>query len=467
MQNVITTPSCAVTKDPQDVLLCVTGDEGWRTEYRLMIDATVIIGSSTQCGLSLPGDDLSRLHCSLRRDENGIWLKEWGSAHGTFLDGEKVTTEVPVGLGSTIRVGTYTVRLHFDEPEPPPKIGVDQHPSFTNETAMAGDLALQTSKTSQLATRALSPTASKATALEFPDLERKSCSPNTLDGGLTVAGCDGMDQENIDLLRAEVEQLQFELAERDAQLVEALAEEHEPETPADEASFNQLLERLEELLDELDRSDQRMATLEELLRTAEEANCDEREERRKMESWLGEIESVFGEREATWDAEMTVLRNHAATIATERDQLLQQLTQPALRDDSEQNTEDATRMHLQIEHLQQQLDEVKGSEIRHQEELRRCESQLAEAAEAKNALREQQLDLAEERASLSRLRAELAADAAERKARPQNALTDIDDRVRGFRQHLREIHEEEKQEHSERSMPSRIARLWKRIEGHQ
>ena len=167
---------------------------------------------------------------------------------------------------------------------------------------------------------------------------------------------------------------------------------------------------------------------------------------------------------------MTVLKHQAATITAERDELLQQLTKPALDNPSNQHADDEenAKLRLQIKHLEQRLDEAKAADMRHQEELQRCEAQLAEAAEAKNSLRAEQLKLAEERASVSRLRAEIAAEQAERRPRPQGAAGDIDDRVREFRQHLREIHEEEKQQtHEPRSLTSRIAQLWNRVEGHR
>jgi chromosome segregation ATPase len=289
------------------------------------------------------------------------------------------------------------------------------------------------------------------------------------DWGATEIQRDTCNEETFDLLRAEIEHLQFAVAERDAQLAEALAATHEPETPLDGTSVKQLMERLEALLDELDRSDERMGTLEELLRVTEEANRDEREERRQMESWLGDIESVFGEHQATWDAEMTELKNRTVAIAAERDQLLQQLTQPTADDHVEQDAEETAKLRLQVKHLQQRLDEAAATETRQKEELLRRETQLAEATNAENRLREDHLKLAAERASLSRLRAEITAAQAESQKVLQDtqADTDIDSRVRGFRQHLREIHDEETQEENAPSLPGRISRLWKRLEAHR
>src|SRR5262245_11043947 len=107
-------------------------------------------------------------------------------------------------------------------------------------------------------------------------------------------------QETVDLLRAEISQLEQELADRDAkitELTETLSaggstaetpDESQPDTLA-------LVARLEQLLDELDRKDQREASLQELLRAAEDANEAEHEERAQIESWLAEIERRVGE----------------------------------------------------------------------------------------------------------------------------------------------------------------------------
>src|SRR5262249_20519762 len=90
--------------------------------------------------------------------------------------------------------------------------------------------------------------------------------------------------ETLELLRAEVSQLEQELADRDARLAELTAAvtagesaggdhaESSPDTLA-------LVARLEQLLDELERKDERTAALEEMLRVAEEASRAEQEER--------------------------------------------------------------------------------------------------------------------------------------------------------------------------------------------
>lgn len=463
MQAAITPPNGLAEVSQNVLILSVTGEHGWNSEYRLLNEATVLIGSASQCGLPLAGTDVSALHCSLHWDDQGIWLEDWGSCEGTFLDGERITTEMPVELGSTIGVGRYVIHLELDQAGPSPVAPV------TNTTSGADASVAVEPESSQLASSSDRPTVSQEVTPRVPIQVRNSTLPVASNGDPTGCQSDAWDQETFEILRAEVEQLQLEVAERDAQLAEALAANHESETSVEGVSIDQLMGRLETLLDELDRSDERMAALEELLRVTEEANRDEREERRQMESWLGDIESVFGEHQATWDAEMTALRNQTAAVAAERDQLLRQLTQPAADDDVAQDTETTAKLRLQLKHVQQRLDEATAEGTRQQEELRRREMQLAEAAKAEHALREDHLKLAAERASLSRLRAEIAAEQADSQKHLQEARTDtdIDSRVRGFRQHLREIHDEDTQEDGAPSLPSRITRLWKRLKEHR
>jgi hypothetical protein len=42
---------------------------------------------------------------------------------------------------------------------------------------------------------------------------------------------------------------------------------------------------------------------------------------------------------------------------------------------------------------------------------------------------------------------------------------DVDHRVRAFREHLREIHGQEKEQTAERGTGSRLARLWRLLDG--
>jgi len=85
-------------------------------------------------------------------------------------------------------------------------------------------------------------------------------------------------------------------------------------------------------------------------------------------------------------------------------------------------------------------------------------------------LRQQELDIAQERAEFARLRAEMARaqDETGQLGDKHENLQKTDLRLKALRDHLREIHDEEKEERankSSNSLTSRISRLWQRLDG--
>ena len=89
----------------------------------------------------------------------------------------------------------------------------------------------------------------------------------------------------------EIETLQTALAQRDADhLFDRSPQSHaSAECPATEAS-DEVLHRMHELVDEANRSDERVALLEQMLHAADDANRSEQEERHHLEAWVGDIE---------------------------------------------------------------------------------------------------------------------------------------------------------------------------------
>lgn len=446
-------------------LLDVSRSDGWHVQHRLDLEGMVIVGSSDRCGLSLFGDDIASMHCSLRRDNVGVWLSDWQSRSGTFLDGVRVSEETQVQPGDTIQVGNYTIQLGFSE------LGSTDgtEPANTADCSAVSNAAAMSPAPEESLSRPAETRRSEnlvetfPTPQQLPSLERKATEEAAKAIDMVPA-----EQSHEDMLRAEILQLQYELAERDAQLGELADSVATSDTRPDEASSDQLLGRIEELLDELDRNDARMATLEELLIAAEEANCAEREERRQLEAWVADIETLVSEHDKTRSVEVETLKQRVATLVAERDDLMQQLSRPASGKHSDQadaeDTEEVAKLRVQIAHLGQQLQAANATASRFEGELRLRDTQLTETKDAKRSLREEHLKLAEERAALARLRAEIAANQAELPTRPPDERTDVDSRVRVFRQHLREIHEEEKQEHKTRTLSARIAQLWNYVE---
>jgi pSer/pThr/pTyr-binding forkhead associated (FHA) protein len=73
---------------------------------RLPIRVPVVnIGRADYNDIVLADESVSTAHAKLQRRE-GVWtLSDLGSTNGTFVDGEKVEGEVPIGPGATVRFG--------------------------------------------------------------------------------------------------------------------------------------------------------------------------------------------------------------------------------------------------------------------------------------------------------------------------------------------------------------------------
>jgi chromosome segregation ATPase len=226
------------------------------------------------------------------------------------------------------------------------------------------------------------------------------------------------------------------------------------------------VDRLEQLLDELQQSDGRIAALEQLLQASEESTRAEQEERRQLEAWVTDIETRIVEREADWSAEKNVLRSRLQEVTEERAQLSERLKHTA-ESRSRSGPDPAMLEHLRAENarLQHALHETQNERTRLTEQIGEQQDQLDQATQSETALRQERLAVAQERASITRERAELAAMKSELEYEPPTRPTcEIDDRVRVFREHLREIHNTERQERTEHSLTARVARIWKRLE---
>jgi two-component system cell cycle response regulator len=70
-------------------------------------DGELTIGREGRCSVVLPLGGVSRVHCSIRRDENGLWLRDLGSTNGTRRNGESAPAQQDIALqvGDLVAVG--------------------------------------------------------------------------------------------------------------------------------------------------------------------------------------------------------------------------------------------------------------------------------------------------------------------------------------------------------------------------
>jgi len=92
-------------------LVMISGpDLGQRIEVR---EGRLTIGRDSQCDVVLPLGGVSRVHCAIRREASGLWLRDHGSTNGTRRNGELVRAHVDVrlGAGDLITVGGAIFKL--------------------------------------------------------------------------------------------------------------------------------------------------------------------------------------------------------------------------------------------------------------------------------------------------------------------------------------------------------------------
>ena len=266
-------------------------------------------------------------------------------------------------------------------------------------------------------------------------------------------------QEMVELLRSEVEQLQAEVAARDeriAELGDASENDSVAAVPADAEEINRLTARIEQLMFELSDKDEQLIVLQEMLQAAEEQNTAELEERQQLESWVANIESRIKEREDVWATRVSQLEQRLAESLEEGKR-----AQVALSDSQYGNQSEA------LETMVQQLREEKLEIANKLDESQRQTAELTKQLETvrENVAREESIRISEERAALARERYELNELRMQFQEDEEEAPRGKDDdKIRAFREHLREIHKQEKKGKEGKGLGARISRLWNSVD---
>ncbi|MEL6106625.1 MAG: FHA domain-containing protein [Planctomycetota bacterium] len=307
------------------------------------------------------------------------------------------------------------------------------------------------------------------------DFSSNQLTAEDLDWDPSTIEDEDVDPEIVQLLKAEIEDLRIQLAERDEQLaaLEGLESAPMPEDSpgtSEEAGFGsqELVQRVEDLLAELAEHDERVATMQEMLQAAEMQNEAQTEERNCLETWLSEIEQRIGERESEWQAEQDALRDRLEQVSEERDRAQQHLhaaTQRYGEVDASEVVPDETLQRLQKMNgeLQAELERVHKENAGLTRQMSRLENEEPEELQGLRA------ELAQEKASVSRMRFQLSKQLQDIDTIP--APKDQPDKefaykLQTLREHLREIHEEEREEREKKgdSLFGRISSLWKRVD---
>ncbi len=78
-----------------------------------------VIGRQRNCDFRIPLESISRRHCEVQCDNDGVVLRDLGSRNGTLLNGTKISdTEQVLHPGDQIKIGPITFILQIDgQPE--------------------------------------------------------------------------------------------------------------------------------------------------------------------------------------------------------------------------------------------------------------------------------------------------------------------------------------------------------------
>lgn len=428
---------------------------GFTLPFVVRANQSVLVGKSSNCGVRLPGHDISDIHCSIGLEEGQLWVQDWTSASGTRLNGAPVTSKTYAGQGGVVELGSYKI-----------------------QAATANKSKLVSSGTSAMSTghvapqSEISPAAPPAIEHLAPTEDGEYAPPTFQAAGLAplmqpIAGIDLLtqedetyDRETVELLLAEIDDLRTALAQADSKqltVADPMADNSDNLVDSD-----RVLSRIQELSEEANRADERVLLLEEMLHAAEDANRSEVEERSHLEAWVGDIEKRVGQREAEHAAELEALRERLESADKANIRLQRQL-QHAAADGECTDSHDGDV----LEQLQRENGELQNALVDVTKDLRRLQQKFENQSEESNtALREERAKIAREHADMSRLKYEYAQKIKELEELPMSTTHADPSRqcLVEHRQRLREMNHEKKERQPSQSLSGRLKRIWSMID---
>jgi pSer/pThr/pTyr-binding forkhead associated (FHA) protein len=95
-----------------DVKLVMFRPDGQRKDFPVVNPVTVI-GRGENCDLRVPLVSVSRRHCELRMQGQGLKVRDLASSNGTFVNNGRVT-EVDIRAGDRLAVGPIVFTIQVD-----------------------------------------------------------------------------------------------------------------------------------------------------------------------------------------------------------------------------------------------------------------------------------------------------------------------------------------------------------------
>ena len=492
--------------------LSVMDSSGTASAIPLEANQSLFVGSGNSCAVVLEDRQVELIHCMFwMSGDNVLRIQDWNTEGRTVVNGQPVSEELVINSGDRISLGNCEIVAVLSEEvhrlESNKFVMQQIRQSVVIEDVEADSKPAAASAEHQPEMTASFESGNAVTESDLDDVFEEDqstdsweqlysvddsekdgygdpygLSPNhdAVDSFDSVANIDELEQ-----LQQEVEQLRFEIAERDNRIAEMETHSevesfYEPESNAlpEQDSFDddpsiQIANRLEELIDELQSSDDRIRTLEDLLEASDQAAQAEKDEREQLESWINEIEQRVSIREQETQAELNRVKKKLAESQREVNQAkvrMRKLTESQSQGAPRTDGAVANELQSEIAGLQNRIAllEKENDELQKEKESNPIDETRARLRQTEKKLMEMEVETARERAEMSRQRAEIARmkDELEEKLTNAKVMGKGDSRIQAMRQHLRALHEEEKIAAAikkQKGLGNRIAKLLSRV----
>ena len=472
--------------------IAVSDSNGNQSLYPIENDSNLMIGSDENCRVRLDGDDIAAEQCMVFRVGDHVTLRDWYSEGCTLLNGQPFSGMQPLNCGDSLSIGAYKLQFVLTEngaqrihnnPNTVQSTGGVSNLETTHEAGQGNPQANVIADQSHLLEqnsfmqqvdgdvhrmqRELSEAHHQIEQLQAA-LERQLELDAGEPGVLIPAGSGNPE---VAQLKQQVELLNNQLAQQDAELENQHSNTHgNDEADIDSEETERLVGRLEELLSELEQADQRVESMEELLRLSEETVRAEHDEREQLEKWVGQIETLISQKEGEFANERNQLLDQLENSNEARQELQEQIQgmiqQRERSGGNAGNEQLMNQLREQNDRLRDELTNTNSeltSTCKQRDELQSIldNQELPPAIQAK--MQAMEIELAQKRAEIARMRAANTDMSVIEKAEPPRSANEADARFQAMRDHLREVRQQEIEAKKEKQLGSRIANLWRRL----
>src|ERR1043165_6290264 len=99
------------------VVMTPGAQEGKSLDIKL---AQFVIGRDPQCQLRPASPVISKRHCALIQRENKVFLRDFDSTNGTFVNDEQIKGEVELKNNDVLKAGPLLFRVEIEAAAPKP-----------------------------------------------------------------------------------------------------------------------------------------------------------------------------------------------------------------------------------------------------------------------------------------------------------------------------------------------------------